>query len=141
MLQVIADVLAEYVNNIDAAIKHLNDLRLSGAQLGDHRGGASDAATPEEPTAQPRSEPQQHAALPQHQQQQPQQRPELPEPAGPDEPGSGVEPLAPARSAAEWVDLVVHQMSEASSIDDAKQRASSILQAFEQAAVQHAKQV
>jgi hypothetical protein len=38
------------------------------------------------------------------------------------------------------VDLVVQQMSEATSIDNAKQRAASILQAFEQAAVQHARQ-
>ena len=139
MLQVIADVLAEYGNNIDAAIKHLNDLRLSGAQLGDHRGEASNTVPPAEPKAHSRPQQQQHAPL--QQQQEPQQQPTLPEAAGPDEPGGGVQPPASARSAAEWVDLVVCQMSEASSIDDAKQRASGILQAFEQAAVQHAKQV
>ncbi len=142
-LQVIADVLAEYGNNIDAAIKHLNDLRLSGAQ-GNQRGEAG-LGTAVAQAAQHQAA-QQQAVQQQQQQQQPQQQqPEqrhaaaAREPAGAAEPAGGAAP--PAKSAAEWVDLVVQQMAEATSVADAKQRAANILQAFEQAAVQHAKQV
>lgn len=110
----IADVLAEYGNNIDAAIKHLNSLRLSGV-----RANQCDNAAISEPE---QSEQQQHRSAEQAQTATP-------------VPASSLS--VQDRSASEWVDLVVQQMAEASSVEDAKQRAASILQAFEQAAVRH----
>lgn len=112
--KVIADVLAEYGNNIDAAIKHLNSLRLSGV-----RANQCDNAAISEPE---QSEQQQHRSAEQAQTATP-------------VPASSLS--VQDRSASEWVDLVVQQMAEASSVEDAKQRAASILQAFEQAAVRH----
>lgn len=135
-MQVIAEVLSEYGNNIDAAIKHLNELRL-GAGLVEQPGEA----------AQPGS------AQAAEQQQLQQQRAAEGEPASPDEAAAlggeeaagggatGGAGVSGPKSAAEWVDTVVQQMAEASSLEDAKQRAAALLQAFEQAAVQHAKQV
>lgn len=145
-VQVIADVLAEYGDNIDAAIKHLNELRLSGAvaqQQGAQQpqaggaGGAKPAAAPAAAAAAAAA-----AVAPQQPQQQ-QQPSAAPEPAGPDAGGGAAAeaPPPPAKSAAEWVDIVVQQMSEARSVEDARQRAAAVLQAFEQAVVQHAKQV
>jgi hypothetical protein len=114
-VQVISDVLAEHGDNIDAAIKHLTSLRLSAA--------SSSAATPEQQAA---------AADQQQQQQQAQQGAAAEGPAGP--------AAAPQKSADEWVDIVVQEMSAAKDMADARARASKVLQAFEQAAVAHSAQ-
>lgn len=51
--------------------------------------------------------------------------------------GPAAEASAPAngqrRSAAEWVDTLVAEMSSARSVEEARQRAARLLQAFEQA--------
>jgi hypothetical protein len=108
-------VLAEHGDNIDAAIKHLTSLRLSAA--------STSAATPEQQAA---------AAEQQQQQQQQQQGAAAEGPAGP--------AAAPQKSADEWVDIVVQEMSAAKDMADARARASKVLQAFEQAAVAHSAQ-
>lgn len=120
-LQVIADVLAEYGDNIDAAIKHLTDLRLSAA--------SSSAAISEQAAAMAA------AAAEQHQQQQQQQSAA----EAPSSNGGGTATTAVPKSAEEWVDFVVHEMAAAKDMADARARASKVLQAFEQAAVQHSK--
>ena len=43
-------------------------------------------------------------------------------------------------TAEEWIDLLVQEMSAATDITDAKQRAAQVLRAFEQAVMQHADQ-
>ena len=45
------------------------------------------------------------------------------------------------KSSQEWVELLVQQMAGAKDLDDARSRASQILQAFEQAVLQQAAQV
>ena len=45
------------------------------------------------------------------------------------------------KSSQEWVELLVQQMAGAKDLDDARGRASQILQAFEQAVLQQASQV
>eukprot|EP00887_Chlorella_sp_A99_P004612 scaffold4.g4612.t1 len=117
--KVIADVLAEYGDNIDAAIKHLTELRLSQAQAPAGPGDRQQAWQEQ-----------------QQQQQQPQQR-QLAQQhggGGGEAAAAGSAPAVPARSAEEWVELVVREMSQARDMEDAKRRASSVLQAFEQAA-------
>lgn len=45
------------------------------------------------------------------------------------------------KSSQEWVELLVQQMAGAKDLDDARSRASQMLQAFEQAVLQQASQV
>lgn len=111
-------MLVEYGDNIDAAIKHLTSLRLSTA--------SSSTGTPEQQAAAAAG------ATDQQQQRQQQQA----EPAT--EASEG--PSGAGRSAEEWVALVVHEMAAAKDMADARARASKVLQAFEHAALQHAKQ-
>ena len=125
--QVIADVLAEYGDNIDAAIKHLTDLRLS-------TGGGG--AQPQQPQQQQQAAAAAAAQQTQGQQAQEQQRQQ--------QGAAGAHAAAAAangqpQSADQWVDLVVGEMSAAGDMADARRRASEVLQAFEQAAVTHAK--
>lgn len=125
--KVIADVLAEYGDNIDAAIKHLTDLRLAAAA--DPSGEQQQQAEPQPQQRQTSPPPHREANAAQqqqqrHTQQQSQQR---------------TTPQESQRSAEEWVDVVVQQMSAASDLEDARRRASSLLQAFEQAALTHAR--
>lgn len=131
-LQVISDVLSEYGDNIDAAIKHLTDLRLATPST-------SAAATPEQQAAAAAAAGQ-HAAEQQRQQeqatQQQQEQAQQPQQGAADA-GAAGQP----RSAEEWIDVVVREMAAATNLADARTRASKVLQAFEQAAVQHAKQV
>ncbi|PRW59117.1 CUE domain containing [Chlorella sorokiniana] len=129
--KVIADVLAEYGDNIDAAIKHLTDLRLATPST-------SAAATPEQQAAaaaaaadQQRRQQEQAAAQQAQQEQQPQQQQQGAADAG---------PAGQPHSADEWIDIVVREMAAATDLADARARASKVLQAFEQVAVQHAKQ-
>ena len=51
------------------------------------------------------------------------------------------EPDGKPKSSAEWVELLVQQMAGAKDLDDARSRATQILQAFEQAVLQQASQV
>lgn len=133
-LQVIADVLAEYGDNIDAAIKHLTDLRLatpstSAVATAEQQAAAAAAAAEQHAAAaEQRRQQEQAAAAQQERQQQPQQ-------------GAADAAAGQLRSAEEWIDIVVQEMAAAKDITDARARASKVLQAFEQAAVQHAKQV
>ncbi|PSC75400.1 S-isoprenylcysteine O-methyltransferase [Micractinium conductrix] len=125
--KVIADVLAEYGDNIDAAIKHLTDLRLS-------TGGGG--AQPQQPQQQQQAAAAAAAQQTQGQQAQEQQRQQ--------QGAAGAHAAAAAangqpQSADQWVDLVVGEMSAAGDMADARRRASEVLQAFEQAAVTHAK--
>ena len=129
--QIIADVLAEHGDDIDAAIKHLTELRLATP--------SSSTATPEQQAAAAAAVAEQHAAEQQRQQQQQgAQQGAAPQQAQQQQgEGSGA---AQPRSADEWIDVVVREMAAASDMADARARASKVLQAFEQAAVQHAKQ-
>jgi len=109
--QVISEVLAEYGDNIDAAIKHLNELQLSAPgtskqheeQNRERQGIIGPASTSAEGTvpAAARPEPQPH--------------------------------LEQTRTADQWIELLVQQMTEAGDIEDAKLRAAEVLRAFEQA--------
>lgn len=140
-LQVIADTLAEFGDNIDAAIKHLNNLQLSApgtskqhAILEQQRLGilgppppaavASAAAAADVITTTTTA----------------------PAAAQADEKPSAVStsatpvPPSPSRTAEEWIELLVQQMSAATDVADAKQRASQVLRAFEQAVMQHSDQ-
>lgn len=131
--KVIADVLAEYGDNIDAAIKHLTDLRLatpstSAVATAEQQAAAAAAAAEQHAAAaEQRRQQEQAAAAQQERQQQPQQ-------------GAADAAAGQLRSAEEWIDIVVQEMAAAKDITDARARASKVLQAFEQAAVQHAKQ-
>lgn len=54
--------------------------------------------------------------------------------------GGTLSELAEApRSSAEWVEALVQQMAGAKDVDDARERASQVLQAFEQAVLQAAR--
>lgn len=126
-------MLAEYGDNIDAAIKHLTDLRLatpstSAAATAEQQAAAAAAAAEHAAAAEQRQQQEQAAAQQQERQQQPQQ-------------GAADAAAGQLRSAEEWIDIVVQEMAAATDITDARARASQVLQAFEQAAVQHAKQV
>ncbi|KAL4425953.1 hypothetical protein ABPG75_009969 [Micractinium tetrahymenae] len=116
--KVIANVLAEYGDNIDAAIKHLTDLRLSTASTS----AAAAAATPQQQQAQQQAQQQQQAAAAEQRQQQ----------------QSGTAPNGQPKSAEQWVDVVVQEMAAATDMPDARGRAARLLQAFEQAVVEHA---
>ena len=49
-------------------------------------------------------------------------------------------PSPSTRSAEDWINLLVHEMSAASDMADAKRRAAEVLRAFEQAVMQHSEQ-
>lgn len=135
-MQVVADTLAEFGDNIDAAIKHLNNLQLSSpgtskqhAIQEQQRSGilgpappaavATDSATTTTaPVAAQADE----------------------KPATISTSTTSVPPPPPSRTAEEWIGLLVQQMSAASDVVDAKQRASQVLRAFEQAVLQHSDQ-
>ncbi|KAL6771226.1 hypothetical protein ACKKBF_B34445 [Auxenochlorella protothecoides x Auxenochlorella symbiontica] len=112
--QEIAAVLEEYGNDVDAAIKRLNELQLSGARE------AAPSGTP------PAFIPGDHPTPGQEQQGQ----------------GAGGLPSAPpsptAHSAAEWVEEVVREMTAARSVEDARARAARVLEAFERGVILHA---
>ena len=126
-LQVIAEVLSEYGDNIDAAIKHLTGLRLSA------NGDAAAAAAAQRSEGPPAAE--QAARLPSG---------AAAAAAAAEHSGSGgaaalESPAQPPRlrSAEEWVDAIVAEMGQASDVADARSRAAKVLQAFEHAVLQH----
>lgn len=92
--QTVSNVLAECGDNIDAAIKRLNELKLS---TNDQPNPVNDQPTP------------------------------APEPSQQQETSSS-SPTSPQQ----WIDVLVQQMTAASSVDDARQRAANVLQSFEQ---------
>ena len=139
-MQTITEVLAEYGSNVDAAIKHLNDLQLS----------RSDSLSEVQPSK---------ATLRQQQEAKHENGSALAEEApgsktfnhvsapGSDlrkelaHPGRGGEAKSQeARSngqerfptADEWIDELISQMSAATDVSDAKQRATRLLQALEE---------
>jgi hypothetical protein len=141
-LQVIADTLAEFGDNIDAAIKHLNNLQLSAPGtskqhaiqeqqrlgiLGPPLPAAvtTVAAAADNATTAPAA-----AAAAQADEK----------PANVSTSATPVAPPPPSRTAEEWIELLVQQMSAATNVVDAKQRASQVLRAFEQAVMQHSDQ-
>ena len=140
-VQVIADVLAEYGDNIDAAIKHLTELRLGQVAHAVEAGSEQQAA--QQQGEQPPQQGQQQTPAgvegeeAQQQTQQTQQTRAQAQQQQQQLPGQAQQQQQ--RSAEEWVDLVVQQMGAAADLADAKRRASSVLQAFEQAALVHAR--
>ncbi len=131
-LQVIADTLAEFGDNIDAAIKHLNNLQLSAPGTSKQHaiqeqqrlgilGPPPPVAAPAIPTAVPAAA---QASIDEK----------------PVTTSTSTASVPPSRTAEEWIDLLVQQMSAASDVADAKHRASQVLRAFEQAVMQHSDQ-
>ncbi|KFM22916.1 hypothetical protein F751_6425 [Auxenochlorella protothecoides] len=104
----------EYGNDVDAAIKRLNELQLGGAREAAPSGTAPAFIPGDRPTP--------------GQEQQGQ--------------GAGGLPSAPpsptAHSAAEWVEEVVREMTAARSVEDARARAARVLEAFERGVILHA---
>jgi hypothetical protein len=135
-LQVIADTLAEFGDDIDAAIKRLNELQLSApgtskqhAQQGNQLKGVFPG--PDSTSVPDAGEPQ---------------------PVASDAHGTCVKNVAvrgsstqeaqqiTARTAAEWIDVLVVEMSAARDVPDAKERAARVLRAFEQAVMHTSEQ-
>jgi hypothetical protein len=102
VLQVVENVLAECGQDIDAAIRRLNQLKLSTEQGGQQAPAQSDTATAPENTQQ--AHVQQAAAA---------------VPSGP-------------QTAEQWIDALVQEMAAAKDMEDARSRAGKLLQAFEQ---------
>lgn len=127
-MQVIADTLAEFGDNIDAAIKHLNELQLS---------------TPGTSKQHAIQEQQRLGILGPPQVPPPDAGASTSPPTGPAH-GAQAQPEGkssiPARSAEDWINLLVQEMSAATDMADAKRRASEVLRAFEQAVLQHSDQ-
>lgn len=135
----IADTLAEFGDNIDAAIKHLNNLQLSAPgtskqhaiQEQQRLGILGPAAAQAGATAASAVEDATTAAV----------NPAAAAQASTDEKSTpSTAPVPPSRTAEEWIELLVQQMSAASDVTDAKNRASQVLRAFEQAVMQHSDQ-
>lgn len=112
----IASVLSEYGNDVDAAIRRLNELQLSRASGDTARGTASadgsGAATPATPVVAA-EEAQVEAKV--------------------------VEEISPApqKTASEWVEAMVREMSSARDLEDARARAARLLEAFERGVLSH----
>lgn len=102
VLQVVENVLAECGQDIDAAIRRLNQLKLSTEQ-----GGQQAAAQPDT------------AAAPENPQQAHVQQAAAAVPSGP-------------QTAEQWIDALVQEMAAAKDMEDARSRAGKLLQAFEQ---------
>lgn len=107
-------MLEEYGNDVDAAIKRLNELQLGGARDTDPTGGAPPLAPDSHPSAA----------------QEQEERRETGVPSPPPSPA--------AHSAAEWVEEVVGEMTAARSVEDARARAARVLEAFERGVLLHA---
>lgn len=103
--QVVENVLAECGQDIDAAIRRLNQLKLSTEQGGQQAPAQSDTATAPENTQQ--AHVQQAAAA------------------------AAAVPSGP-QTAEQWIDALVQEMAAAKDMEDARSRAGKLLQAFEQ---------
>ena len=141
-------MLAEYGDNIDAAIKHLTDLRLSAAAAAASASAPADAEQQQQ-QAVAGADQQQQLELDQQQRQQKlgggssggilASAAAAAAAAAETEGGPASTTAAPGavKTAAEWVDVVVSEMAAATDMGDARARASRVLQAFEQAALEH----
>lgn len=109
--KIIGDVLDACGDNIDSAIKQLGQLRLT-AHCGTSQPSPSGADQAANPSAAAGSQA-----------------------AGPSVPSSAqaAPPVAKAKSPQEWVETLVQQMASARDMADARSRAASILQTFQQA--------
>lgn len=114
-LQVVENVLAECGQDIDAAIRRLNELKLSteqangGQQAAAHAGAAA-------------------AAAPDNLQQQQQQHAHAQQEAA----AAAAAASSVPQTADQWVDALVQEMATAKDVPDARNRAGKLLQAFEQ---------
>ncbi|KAL0037844.1 hypothetical protein WJX79_001616 [Trebouxia sp. C0005] len=108
--KIIGDVLDACGDNIDSAIKQLGQLRLT-AHCGTAQPAASGAEQAADPNASAGSQ------------------------AGPSATSNAqaAPPVAKAKSPEEWVEALVQQMASARDMADARSRAASILQTFQQA--------
>jgi hypothetical protein len=131
-------VLAECGNDIDAAIRRLNQLRIESDAAAAAAAAAPAAASRQQQVAAgPAAEQQQQqqeqqqaaatAAAQQQQQQQQQQAGATPSGGAP----AGAAPAEGPQTAEQWVDALVGEMAAASSIPDARGRAAKLLHAFE----------
>jgi len=115
-------VLAECGNDIDAAIRRLNQLRI-----------ASDAAA-----AAQQQDQQQQAGQQQHGAREPQQQQQQDQASTSNAAAVAAAPAASAaaaegpQTADQWIDALVGEMAQATNIPDARGRAGKLLHAFEQ---------
>jgi hypothetical protein len=116
--QVVENVLAECGQDIDAAIRRLNQLKLSPEQAGAQAQQAAAAAQPAAAAAAAPGHPQQQAAEDQ-------------------QPTAQAATAAGPQTADQWVDALVQEMAAAKDMGDARSRAGKLLQAFEQFVVAH----
>lgn len=116
--QTISTVLRECGDDIDSAIRRLNELKLGGG-----RGGVESAAGPAANQSQQQEQPVAAAGPETSTAQQTAQQ------QGQDVPGQQ-QPAQPTIDLGQWVETVVSQMAGASDVGDARQRAASVLQAF-----------
>ncbi len=125
-------MLTEHGDNVDAAIRHLNELRLTkptGPSTEQHIEDAG-AAEQQQQSFQAQSRTPLESAESLSDGQHQQQRTEA----------AGRTVDAASWSADDWVEVVVREMSAASDLADARMRAAAVLQAFEQAVAQRGKQ-
>lgn len=115
--KVLADILDTCGDNIDAAIKRLGQLHLTASCVADVPDVTSTATPPEQGLDSKSGV--DTAALPKADSHASVSRP----------PESAEGPQTPA----DWVEALVQQMAGAKDVDDARERASRVLQAFEQA--------
>lgn len=108
-LQVVENVLAECGQDIDAAIRRLNQLKLNAehGSATQQAAAQADTATAAADTPQ-RQEHAQHAAV------------------------AAAAAASGPQTADQWVDALVQEMATAKDIPDARSRAGKLLQAFEQ---------
>lgn len=109
--QDIASVLSEYGNDVDAAIRRLNELQLSRPSPASS--GAPEASIPGTPQAA--EEPQAAEKL------------------------NSTQEITPAsqKTAGEWVEEVVREMAAARDLEEARARAARLLEAFEREVLTH----
>ena len=119
--ETIAGVLDKYGEDIDAAIKHLNELQLS----------APGPSKFHEQLMKRESLPDGRSTIAEEQ---------LSVEAGKASVNSEeIKRVEREKTAEEWVDLLVHQMSVAKNVDDAKGKATELLREFEGAVLSHSK--
>jgi hypothetical protein len=122
----IAAALEECGEDVDAAIRRLNDLALGSAAAAEAAAEAADASAAAAAPAAAAAAAASVAAA-------------AATPAGPaEDDGAAAAAAPPPRSAEEWVEEMVAQMSAAADVADARRRAAAVLSGFEQAALAHA---
>jgi uncharacterized membrane protein len=112
LLQVVENVLAECGQDIDAAIRRLNQLKLTTEQSSSTQQAA---AQPDTAAAQDNPQQQEHAQQ-----------------AAAVAAAAAAAVASGPQTADQWVDALVQEMATAKDIPDARSRAGKLLQAFEQ---------